>query len=139
MRRLPFSAVLMAACLAVAAPALANVDDPAAAPQQQGEQGNPNDGELSAFVAAFLRLIGVQHGYMMMMRDENDPARLEEIKDNALADMKSAVERDGLTVDRYNQIAVSVRDDPSLRDRVEGILQQLAAEPSGQPPAVDGD
>lgn len=141
MPRSPLSTVLLAPFLLVLALA---VSTPAAAARDpstsdQSEQSAPDDGELSAFVAAFLRLIGVQHGYMMLMRDENDPARLEEIKQSALVDMKSAVERDGLSVDRYNQIAVSVRDDPGVRDRVEGLLQQLAADPSGDAPDATPD
>lgn len=122
---------VMAALLAVAAPAFAAVEDSGPAPQAQAPTASPDDGELNAFVAAFVRLVGVQHGYMLMLRDENDPSRVEEIKQSALTDMKSAVEQDGLTVDRYNQIALSVRDDPSIRDKVETMLQQMAADPSG--------
>ncbi|HTH16059.1 MAG TPA: DUF4168 domain-containing protein [Magnetospirillum sp.] len=119
-----------AAVLAVATPVVAAVDD--AGPLAQQQAATPDDSELSAFVAAFLRLVGVQHGYMMMLRDEEDPARLEEIKQSAMTDMKSAVEQDGLTVDRYNQIALSVRDDPALRDKVQTLLQQMAAGPSDE-------
>ncbi|MCR6629553.1 MAG: DUF4168 domain-containing protein [Magnetospirillum sp.] len=137
MMRFPFAAALLGAALVAAAPAIAVEQSTPATPQEEPAAATPDDGELSAFVAAFLRLIGVQHGYMMVMRDEQDPARLEEIKQSALMDMKSAVEQDGMTVDRYNQIALSVRDDPGLRDRVEGMLQQLAAEPSGPAPQAD--
>lgn len=139
MPRSPLSAVLLAPFLLVLALAVSNPAAAALEPStgDQSEQAAPDDGELSAFVAAFLRLVGVQHGYMMLMRDENDPARLQEIKQSALVDMKSAVERDGLSVDRYNQIALSVRDDPGVRDRVEGLLQQLAADPSGDTPDAD--
>lgn len=129
MFRFPLSAVPLALALAVSSPAAASTDTTAG---QQAEQTAPDDGELSAFVAAFLRLVGVQHGYMMLMRDENDPTRLEQIKQSAVADMKTAVERDGLSVDRYNQIALTVRDDPEVRGRVEGLLQQMAADPSGE-------
>lgn len=141
MPRLPLSAALLAAALvlplAVPLPASA-----AREPDTGGQsaQAAPNDGELSAFVAAFLRLVGVQHGYMMLMRDENDPSRLEEIKQSALTDMKSAVERDGLSVTRYNEIALTVRDNPGVRGRVEGLLQQMASAPSGDAaPDADGE
>jgi hypothetical protein len=128
------SAFLLALALALPSPAFA-----AREPDRAGitEQAAPDDGELSAFVAAFLRLVGVQHGYMMLMRDENDPAKMEQIKQSALADMKNAVERDGLSVSRYNQIALSVRDDPGVRSRVEGLLQQMAADPSGDLSGAD--
>lgn len=129
MFRFPLSAVLLVLALALSPPATAATNTAAG---QQAEQAAPDDGELSAFVAAFLRLVGVQHGYMMLMRDENDPGRLEQIKQSAVADMKTAVERDGLSVDRYNQIALTVRDDPEVRGRVEGLLQQMAADPSGE-------
>lgn len=134
MPRLSLSAAVLAATMAACGPAAAALDP---APRGQADQAAPDDGELTAFVAAFLRLVGVQHGYMMLIRDEQDPARLQEIKRSALLDMKSAVERDGLTVDRYNQIALSVRDDPEVRGRVEGLLQQLAADPSGDLPGAE--
>lgn len=138
MTRSLLSAAVLAVALALSGPAAAALEP--SSPQMQAEQvAAPDDGELSAFVAAFLRLIGVQHGYMMLMRDENDPAKLREIKQSALTDMKSAVERDGLTVDRYNQIALSVRDDPAVRSRVEGLLQQMASDPSGDQPGADGE
>lgn len=135
------SAAALALALALPGPAAATLD-PSSREQPSGERADrtaaPDDGELSAFVAAFMRLVGVQHGYMMLLRDESDPARLQEIKQSAMADMKNAVEQDGLTVDRYNQIAISVRDDPSVRDRVEGLLQQLANDPSGDQPGDEG-
>lgn len=134
-----FTALLLALPLAVAAPAAATEPSAGNQPEQMAPAANaPDDTELSAFVASFLRLIGVQHGYMMLMRDETDPARLEEIKHSALSDMKFAVERDGLSVARYNEIALTVRDDPDVRGRVEGLLQQMAATP-GESPDADGE
>lgn len=120
-------AALVAAILALAAPAVAAPEGgptpPAAA------QTRPDDRELSNFVAAFVRLIGVQHGYMMLVQQEEDPSRLEAMKAQAMVDMTEAIERDGLSIDRYNQIAVAVRDDPQLQGRVETMLQQLAENP----------
>lgn len=126
------SAALVAATLAFAGPAMATTEQGQAAPpagQEQAEGQRPDDRELSDFVAAFVRLMGVQHGYMMLMQEEEDPARLEEMKQSAVADMTQAVEKDGLSIDRYNQIALAVRDDPELQGRVETILQQLAEAP----------
>ncbi|MBC7953713.1 MAG: DUF4168 domain-containing protein [Rhodospirillaceae bacterium] len=132
--RFSLSAALVALAIAFAAPAMA-AGEPVPG-QQQGE-ALPDDGELSNFVAAFVRLIGVQHGYMMMLQDEQDPKRLESIKRNALDDMTAAVEQDGLSVDRYNHIALAVREDPNLQGRVEAILQQLASDPSAEQPAPE--
>ena len=139
MKRSSLSAALVALSVAFAAPALAAGDPPRATPAAGEDQvltGEPNDGELTNFVAAFVRLIGVQHGYMMMMQDEEDPAKLESIKQSALSDMTAAVEQDGLTVDRYNEIALAVRDDPQLQGKVETMLQQLAADPSAEEPST---
>lgn len=145
MKRLFLPAALTAALAALAlalspAARAAAGDDGPAPPRQQGEapQAAPGDGELSSFVAAFVRLIGVQHGYMVLMQDERDPARLEEMKRDAVTDMTAAVERDGLSLDRYNQIALAVRDDPGLQGRVEAILQQMASDPSA-PPSPEGE
>lgn len=134
------SSVLVALVMACASPALAAAGDPAqTAPSQPGEtlESSPDDGELSNFVAAFVRLIGVQHGYMMRLQDEEDPHRLDSIKRDALNEMTAAVEQDGLSVDRYNEIALAVRDDPDLQNRVEAILQQLASDPTTEQPAPE--
>lgn len=142
---MPFSpsAALVALAIAFAVPpAMAAVEPTPAQQREDALQGQapeavPDDGELSNFVAAFVRLIGVQHGYMMMLQDEQDPSRLESIKRDALDDMTAAVEQDGLSVDRYNEIALAVRDDPALQGRVESILQQLASDPSAEQPAPE--
>lgn len=133
MTRQALPAALLALTLAFAsAPAGAATDDPGALPppgEEYDSSGNPDDGELTDFVAAFVRLVSVQHGYMMLMQEEQDPARLEELKSSALVDMEEAVRKDGMSVDRYNQIALALREDPDLQQRVEGILQQLAVDP----------
>lgn len=131
MKHSALSAAVMAATLAFAAPAVATPED-RRGPVQQEESAapHPDDGELSNFAAAFIRLMGVQHGYMILMNEEQDPVRLEEMKQSAVVDMTQAVEKDGLSVDRYNQIALAVRDSPELQGRVETILQQLAETPA---------
>lgn len=90
------------------------------------ENSAPDDRELTHFVSAFVRLIGVQHGYMMMMHQESDPIRLAEMKRHAAEDMISAVERNGLSVERYNAIAIALKQDPNMQDRVASILHQMA-------------
>ena len=93
------------------------------------ENSAPDDRELTNFVSAFVRLIGVQHGYMMMMNDESDPERLAEMKRHAVEDMVSAVEKNGLSVERYNAIVIALKQDPEMQDRVASILHQMANTP----------
>jgi hypothetical protein len=122
-------AVMVALSMVLSAPAFAAAEpNPALFPAQVAERFE--DGELNNFVAAFVRMIGVQHGYMMLLQNEPDPTKAEELKASALSAMEEAIQQDGLTIDRYNQIATAVRDDPELQGRVEGILQQLAEEPA---------
>ncbi|MGE5546649.1 MAG: DUF4168 domain-containing protein [Solirubrobacterales bacterium] len=127
------SAALVSLSLAVAVPAVRAADAPDVQPPPAAGQAlepSPDDGELANFVAAFVRLIGVQHGYMMMIQQESDPSRVDELTKLAVADMEAAVKQDGMSIDRYNQIALAVREDPGLQDRVQGILEQLASDPS---------
>lgn len=126
------SAALLALTLTFSAPAAAATDQGPGQPPAEGGQAmepQPDDGELTEFVAAFVRLVGVQHGYMMLMQSEEDPAKLEDLKTSAIEDMTTAVEQDGLSVDRYNQIATALRSDTELQGRVEGIMQQMAETP----------
>lgn len=138
MTRFFLTAAVTALIFSFAPGVLAAGEDSAPSPEAQAEAAAPGDGELSNFVAAFVRLIGVQHGYMVMMQEEDDPGRLAEMKRDAVTDMTSAVERDGMSVDRYNEIALAVRDDPELQGRVEAILQQMASDPAARP-APEGD
>ncbi len=98
-------------------------------PAQQPLTPPPDDAELGHFVAAFVKLVGVQHGYMVMMENESDPAKVEEMKHHALEDMTNAVQSQGMTVARYNAIATALETDPDLQTRVESILRQMAAAP----------
>lgn len=136
MKHLSLSAALVALSVVWSPMAWAAGDPELIAPSQQLKSG-PNDNELSNFVAAFVRLIGVQHGYMMKFQDEQDPRRLERLKHAALSDMTAAVEQDGLSIGRYNEIALAVRENPDLQGRVEEILSQLASDPSAEQPAPE--
>lgn len=125
------TAVALAVTLAFTAlPARAAAPDGSRMVQAEALQPRPDDSELTNFVAAFVRLMGVQHGYMMLLQQEEDPTRVEELKEAAVTDMEAAIEQDGMSVDRYNSIALAIRDDPQLQNRVEGIIDQLAEDPS---------
>jgi len=127
-------ACLLALGLAfVAMPTAAAPGDSPSAEQGDDQKGRldpaPSDGELTSFVSALLRLVGVEHGYMMMIQGENDPEQVEEMKRAAIDDMTSAIEEDGLSLERYNAIATAMKTDSRLQSRVETILHQLAADP----------
>jgi hypothetical protein len=126
-------AVLLASAFAVAGPAPVAADTTDPVPGTEALGPPPSDRELVDFVSAFVRLIGVQHGYMMLLQEEPDPDTANDLKEQAVADMEAAIQQDGMTVDRYNSIALAVREDPELQGRVEGIIEQMAAESPGEP------
>jgi hypothetical protein len=125
-------AASVAACLcllAAQAPAAASTPlGRAIQTQAQSETLNPpaDDAELNTFVDALVRVIGVQHRIMMMMQDEPDSLRRDQLRAGAYDQMKSAVQEGGLSVDRYNQIASALQTDGDLQGRVEAMLKQLA-------------
>lgn len=122
-------ALLVASGLALAAPAARAAAEDSPAPSAALEP-MPDDRELVDFVSAFVRLMGVQHGYMMLISQEPDPTRVEELKVRAVEDMEEAIQQDGMSVDRYNSIALAIREDTALQGRVEGIIEQMASDPS---------
>mgnify|MGYP000931479813 CR=1 FL=1 len=124
-------ALLVAFGLALAAPAaMAAAEEPPA--PSAALDPMPDDRELVDFVSAFVRLMGVQHGYMMLISQEPDPMRVEELKVRAVEDMEEAIRHDGMSVDRYNSIALAIREDTALQGRVEGIIEQMASDPSAE-------
>ncbi|MDA8232983.1 MAG: DUF4168 domain-containing protein [Magnetospirillum sp.] len=112
-----------------AAETAGNAPPPGAGAGDHALDPPPDDHELQNFVTAFVRLIGVQHGYMMMMEGEDDPVRLAEMKRHAVEDMTAAVQKDGMSVARYNAIAQALQNDRKLQGRVEAILHQMADKP----------
>jgi hypothetical protein len=118
-RTLPIALVLAAG--ACAAPSFGQTygttPTPPAAP---GATASPaySDATMTKAGHALHDVLAINQTYRGKAAATTDPAARSQIIDQAKQQATQAVNRDGLTVDQYNQILASARQDPALRTRL---------------------
>lgn len=83
---------------------------------------SPNDEQLNQFVVATQKINEVAEAYQeQFSKAETDEERLSAMQE---ADEKAMaiVEKEGLTVEEYNEISMAIQQDEKLRDRVDKLM-----------------
>lgn len=89
------------------------------------EQASPySDADIKAFADAALAVQAIRNLYLVKIMSAEDEDQRVQLRDAAVREMSGAVERKGLTVERFQQILVQAQGDPALVDRIN---QQLNA------------
>lgn len=116
---------LLAGLLAAgsAGPALAQ----AASPQQPpAAQSAPvSDESLKTFAQAMKEVNRIADRARSELEQSGQPEKAQEVQQKAQADMVEAVQKKGMSVEQYNQIAMAAQTDPQVRERV---LQHMQSE-----------
>ncbi len=146
---LPIAAI--ATTLALAAPAWAQ-RGPSAGPgatgpstsgpqaPNAGAQISVNDQDIAKFANAANDVVHVKQKWLPTIISKREPAEQQKAQQQAMDEMTKAVEKNGLSVDRYNQIADAAQSDPVLQRKIEQRLPQGGgaddqSEDSKDPPA----
>jgi Domain of unknown function (DUF4168) len=74
--------------------------------------------ELDAFVRAYVEYQKIQANYAPALKNAKDPGRKKQIEQEANAKVKRALESNGLSANRYNQIFATVNANEPLRKKV---------------------
>ena len=96
-----------------------------------GAQGAPataskfSEQDLHSYASAALKVETISKGAQAQMRNSKDVAATDDIQKKAQKDAVAAVKQQGLTVEKYNEIAVAMRSDPSVRDKVLDYVQKM--------------
>jgi hypothetical protein len=121
--------ILLAAMLALlgASPALAaaqaaGVDD-AAAPDEQAASGY-SDGELRSFAVAALEIQHIRDAYGPKILAAGDTSERQRLMLQAGEEMTSAVERQGMSVDKFGEILAAAQGDDTLVERINERLNE---------------
>lgn len=77
------------------------------------------DDELKSFAAASLRVEAIGSKWYPRISDAEDKAAEAILREQAMSEMVQAVQQKGLTVDRYNRIALAVQSDPDIARTVQ--------------------
>lgn len=100
---------------------------PPPAQQQQpppAQQAEFSQGQLESFASAVLEVQEIRSKWQAQLQGTENAEKAQEFQAQAGAEMVSAVEEKGLTVETYNAIATAARDNPALADRIGKLLQQ---------------
>lgn len=87
------------------------------------------DAQLQKFADAYRSIVTLSQEYAPKIKAAADAAAAEAINVEAQAKMLAAVEGAGLSKDEYQSIAVQLKNDPALLQKVNDMLQRTAAAP----------
>lgn len=87
-----------------------------------------SDSQLQKFASAYRSIVTLSQEYAPKIKTAADAAAAEAINVEAQSKMLAAVQNAGLSKDEYQGIATQLRNDPTLLQRVNEILQKASAQ-----------
>jgi Domain of unknown function (DUF4168) len=96
---------------------------------------NIDQATIEKFADAYVAVQSIQHKVASDLQKTSDPAEADKVKSSAQTDMIAAVERSGLQIDEFNQIAQSMAADNNIRSRVAAEVQKRT--PTSSTPSTD--
>lgn len=118
------AAAAMIAFAAPVGPGIAAQGSSTASSQPGPEPGRAaikefTDEELKSFAEASLQVERIGSKWNPRISDAGSKSDEEEMREQAMNEMVSAVQEKGLSVDRYNRIALAVQSDPDIARAVQ--------------------
>lgn len=96
------------------------------APQQQppAQAAEFDRGQIESFASAARQVSQIRSKWQSRLQEPGNADKVQELQTQASAEMRSAVEEKGLTVDIYNAIATAARQNPELAERITKLMEQ---------------
>ena len=113
------SAVILALALPIQAQ-----DSPPQQSQPPTQQFEPSQDQLASFASAVVQVQQIRSKWQTRMQDADSAEKTREFQTQATAEITSAVQEQGLTVETYNAIATAARDNPELVSRIVRLMEQ---------------
>ena len=85
------------------------------------------DEQLRAFAAAALEVQEIGRQWQEAAQSATSEAEVDQLRDDAQAQMVEAVESEGLSVDDYNAIVAAAEADPELAARIQTMIVEESA------------
>ena len=119
-RRIPFAAAVGAALVCLAVPAAQAQQPQQPAPGQAPQTQAVSDQEIETFVAAAVevRQLNKQWAPKVEAAANQGKEAQQAVRRQALTEMAQAVERKGMSVDRYQQIFTVAQSDSEVRRKI---------------------
>lgn len=78
-----------------------------------------NDGELNQFAKAHKDVLQIQQKYQKKLQGNQDQQAVQEARQKAYQEMTKVIEDNGLTTQKYRQIAQMVEKSPKLQEKID--------------------
>ena len=97
-----------------------------AAPENPGSGNVPsyNDQELQAYVTAAVQVAQISRDYTSKMQGAQSVDDKKKIQQEATGKMTQVIKKEGLSVEKYNEIYTAASMDPKLAQRLNGMLEK---------------
>jgi hypothetical protein len=100
-------------------------------PSQAAQSTSPgiSEKELQAFAKVYTDVQRIRLEYEPSLQKTKDPKQIQRIHQEADARIKETLDRQGLTVERYNQIYAAVNNNEELRRKTLKRVEQERKKP----------
>jgi len=92
---------------------------------QQAGQSEVSASEIASFAKAQSQIAKIRQEYQKELSAAEDQAQQESIVQEMNEKMVDAVEREGLSVEQYNDIFGVAQSDPAVQQRISEVMQDL--------------
>lgn len=84
-----------------------------------------SDADLKAFVLAAIHVQRISEIYSERLEDAKTPEEQQNVKQAATSEMVKAVETEGISVDKYQEIANQAQTDQDVAERVKQQIENI--------------
>jgi Domain of unknown function (DUF4168) len=92
--------------------------------QPPGQAAEFDRGQIESFASAAREVHQIRSKWQSRLQEPGNADKVQELQSQASAEMRSAVEQKGLSVETYNAIATAARQDPALAERIAKLMEQ---------------
>jgi hypothetical protein len=95
--------------------------------QAQVEQSAPgySDAELKSFAVAVLQVQRINDAYLPRLQSAKTPEEQQQVKEAASGEMVRAVEKEGISVDKYKEIMTQAQTNPEVAERIKQHIKDV--------------
>lgn len=122
-------AALAAAWASAAAAQTTAPGTPRPAPQVQQPAPSYSEDELKTFAVAALEVLRINDLYLPKLKMAATPEEQQQVEKTATDEMVKAVQKQGLTVDKYKEIMTHAEANPEIADRVMKHMKAAQSSP----------
>lgn len=123
--RIRSSFVAAAVCAAMGMAGAPAASAQGTAPKAQQPAPSYSDAELKSFAVAALEVQRINDAYLPKFKSASSPEEQKQVEKTATAEMIKAVEKEGMSVEKYKEIMNQAQSNPEVAERVMQHIKKV--------------